>query len=365
MICLRAVTIDANCQLSIVTQASQLEPWSVNVIDTATIKEQFDLRQVVERDLGQPPIRSGRASLYKCPFHKEQKGYSLAVWQDGYRCFGKCDRYGDLFDWLMNYRQISFTEAIEQMGTDRPQKAGQVLRPASLSNEPPASNWQHCARLVVEQAEEILWSSAGEPALNYLLERGLTAAVIRDAQLGYIPGNYRDWHELSGLRVPCGITIPWFAAEALWAVKVRRATGFPKYVQIAGGSSHGLYGADYLPYHQSALFCEGEFDVLIARQEVGKWICPVSLGSASNRLPARWYSELSGCRNILVAYDNDEAGAKGAEQLLKLSPRFRELKLPFGKDISDCYLHGGDIYEWIADIIGDKFTHPERIHDVR
>jgi DNA primase len=316
-------------------------------MDTQTLKTNTDLRQIVEHDLGQPPIRSGRASLYKCPFHKERKGYSLAVWADGYRCFGACDTSGDLFDWLMNYRQISFTEALERLGTAR---LNPIIQKRSYSlphGEPPSAQWQRDAREVVEQAEEILWSSAGEPALNYLLERGLTGSIIQDARLGYIPGDYRDWRELSSLRVPCGISIPWFASDALWAVKVRRATGFPKYVQIAGGSSHGLYGADCLPYHQLALFCEGEFDVLIARQEVGKWICPVSLGSASNRLPARWQAELSGCRSIVVAYDNDEAGIKGAEQLLKISPRFRALKLPFGKDISDFYIQGGDVYEWL------------------
>ncbi len=319
------------------------------MIDTRLIKEQHDLRTVVEHDLGQPPIRSGRASLYKCPFHKERKGYSLAVWSDGYRCFGACDTSGDLFDWLMNYRRVSFTEALEQIGSTHPNQPTHKKVHGLPHCEPPSSEWQRNAHEVVELAEETLWSSDGEPALNYLFDRGLTSAVIRDARLGYIPGDYRGWRGLCGLKVPCGITIPWFAADALWGVKVRRATGFPKYVQIAGGSSHGLYGVDYLPYHQTALFCEGEFDVLIARQEVGKWVCPVSLGSASNRLPARWQADLSGCRNILVAYDNDEAGIKGAEQLLKISPRFRELKLPFRKDISDFYLNGGDVYEWLSD----------------
>ena len=317
-------------------------------MDTQILKTNTDLRQIVEHDLGQPPIRSGRASLYKCPFHNERKGYSLAVWADGYRCFGACDTSGDLFDWLMNYRQISFTEALEQIGTAPPNPPLNKKAHNVPHGEPPSAQWQCDAHEVIEQAEEILWSSAGEPALNYLFDSGLTIVVICDARLGYIPGDYRDWRELSSLRVPCGIIIPWFAADALWAVKVRRATGFPKYMQVAGGSSHGLYGADYLPYHQTALFCEGEFDVLIARQEVGKWLCPVSLGSASSRLPARWQAELSGIRNILVTYDNDEAGAKGAEQLLKISPRFRELKIPFAKDISDYYLHGGNVYEWIC-----------------
>jgi hypothetical protein len=27
------------------------------------------------------------------------------------------------------------------------------------------------------------------------------------------------------LKVPCGITIPWFAEGAIWGIKVRRAAG--------------------------------------------------------------------------------------------------------------------------------------------
>ena len=335
------------------------------MIDTQQLKETCDLRRLVEQDLGPAPLHGGRAYLWKCPFHNEQKGYSLAVWQDGYRCFGACDISGDAIDWLMNYRRLNFAQAAEVLGgraDDRPRVEHKCLKSPS---EPPEWNWQRRAECVVSQAEDTLWSDVGEPALNYLIGRGLTTRTIRTARLDYVPGDFRGWRLIEGMDVPCGITIPWFAVDALWAVKVRRATGFPKYVQIAGGSSHGLYGADYLSYHQMALFCEGEFDVLIARQEVGKWLCPISLGSASNRLPARWQAELSGCRNILVAYDNDEAGMKGAEQLLKISPRFHALKLPFGKDISDFYLQGGDVYEWLSENFNHKPPYPERIEHVR
>ena len=72
--------------------------------DTQTLKNTTDLRRIVEQDLGQAPVRSGKAYLWKCPFHQERKGYSLAVWQDGYRCFGKCDVSGDLFDWFVVIR---------------------------------------------------------------------------------------------------------------------------------------------------------------------------------------------------------------------------------------------------------------------
>lgn len=318
--------------------------------DTQTLKSTVDLRRIVEQDLGQAPVSSGKAYLWKCPFHQERKGYSLAVWQDGYRCFGKCDTRGDVFDWLQTYRRLSFAEALDSLDGNPTVRTRSLDKQTSISSEPPSANWQKSARKVVEQAEAKLWSEAGEPARQYLHERGLTNGIIRDARLGYIPGDYRQWKDISGLNVPCGITIPWFAFDALWAVKVRRATGFPKYVQIAGGSAHGLYGADYLQYHQMALFCEGEFDALLARQEIGDSICSVSLGSATSRLTARWHAELSRCHTILVIYDNDEAGNTGADTLLRISPRFHRLPVPSGKDITDFYLHGGDIGAWIHDV---------------
>lgn len=80
-----------------------------------------------------------------------------------------------------------------------------------------------------------------------------------------MPGDFRDWREIAGLNVPCGITIPWFAAGALWAVKVRRVYGMPKYQQIKGGNVHGLYGADGLANRQIALFCKTISNAFLAR----------------------------------------------------------------------------------------------------
>jgi DNA primase len=336
------------------------------VNDTQRIKQNYDLRRMVEQDLGHPPVRSGRVSLYKCPFHNEQKGYSLAVWADGYRCFGACDTSGDLFDWLVNYRRLSFPDALVLLG-EQPQEV-QTVRPhiQTIASEPPPQAWQEATSQVVNIAEETLWSSAGEPALTYLLEqRGLTTATIRKARLGYIPGDFREWREIAGLNVPCGICIPWFAVDELWAVKVRRACGLPKYVQIAGGSTHGLYNADALYQRTTALFCEGEFDALLVAQEAGELITPVTLGSATARLTARWYGMLVGHRTIFVSYDQDEAGKRGTERLLKLSPRFCELPVPHGKDISDFYLNGGDIYAWAMDAMDKKQDVREELPHVR
>jgi hypothetical protein len=329
------------------------------MIDTQRLKATCDLRRLVEQDLGPAPLRGGRAHLWKCPFYNEHKGYSLAVWPDGYRCFGACATGGDAIDWLMNYRRLSFAQAVEVLGgrvDDRPRVEPKRLQSPA---EPPDGDWQRRAEGVVNQAEDTLWSDVGEPALNYLIGRGLTTRTIRSARLGYVPGDFRGWRVIEGMDVPCGITIPWLASGALWAVKVRRAYGTPKYQQIKGGNVNGLYGADGLADREVALFCEGEFDALIAGQEAGALVAPLTLGSAAARLSSRWYGELTHCHTLLVAYDRDPAGEQGAQRLLSLSSRFRAVAVPQGKDISDFYLNGGDVYSWIE----AQLSAPGSLHD--
>ena len=56
------------------------------MVDTNWIKGQTDLRRLVEADLGPPKRHGGGAALYKCPFHGERSGFSLAArWTQGSR----------------------------------------------------------------------------------------------------------------------------------------------------------------------------------------------------------------------------------------------------------------------------------------
>ena len=324
---------------------------SASVIDVQQIKASVDLRRIVAQDLGPAPRHSTHTLSWKCPFHHEQHGFSLVVWPDGFRCFGACQASGDVLTWLQRFRGLTFSESLRLLGAPalqaqpprQPAAAQAALPPA----EPPSEEWQHQAREVVDLAEQILWSDAGDSARAWLRKRGLGARVVQEARLGLIPGDYRAWKPLAGLQVPCGILIPWFAAGQLWAVKVRRAAGQPKYVQIAGGSPHGLYGADWLPSHDIAVFCEGEFDALLLRQEARPFVAPVTLGSAAAQLSARWMGELLDYERLFIAYDNDVAGQRAAERLLRLSPRFCPLPVPDGKDITDFHLRGGSIRDWI------------------
>lgn len=314
--------------------------------DTQALKERFDLRDIVEQDLGPASMRGGRAHLWRCPFHHEKRGYSLAVWADGYRCFGRCNTGGDVLDWLQKYRHLCFVDALHVLDHPTGERRDIERRVSAVVAAPPL-RWQKAAAEVVTITEKTLWSPIGRNARAYLEGRGLTTDTIRRARIGYVPGNWRSRKRIAGLAVPCGITIPWFAGGVLWAVKVRRACGIPKYGQIAGGSTAGLFGADQLVGARIAMFCEGEFDALLAHQEAGSIVSVVTLGSAVNALSAYWHDLLLSCQLVLVAYDHDQAGERGAQLLSTTSARFRTIQLPSGNDISDFHVHGGDICRWV------------------
>lgn len=82
-------------------------PWPDGLIEE--LKAAVDLRQVADDDVRL--THRGRAAMALCPFH-DDKSPSLAVYSDGWTCFG-CDAHGDLFDWIMLFRQIrEFPEAV-------------------------------------------------------------------------------------------------------------------------------------------------------------------------------------------------------------------------------------------------------------
>jgi hypothetical protein len=171
--------------------------------------------------------------------------------------------------------------------------------------------------------------------------------------------NLRD-QKLSGLWVPRGIVVPCLAAGQTWYLKVRRATGQAKYSQVAGGQI-ALFGADTVTSHNTVVVTEGEFDAMLLHQEAGDLVGVVTLGSASSRLPDAWVPHLLGVQRLLVAYDTDFAGAKGAAMWESVSPRAQRLVPLAGKDVTDFYLAGGDLRTWVQFALatdGDPIAAP-------
>lgn len=349
--------------------------------DLEAIKSGIDLRVLVEMELGKPKLHSSKYNAYACPFHGEHKGASLAVYQDGWKCFGKCNTGGDVFAWVKLRQGFNgLGEVLSYLGytPDGNQQRKPVIRPAQQppstveTAEPPSERWQFFAGELLNFAQKLLWSKDGERAIAYLKEkRGLSPDTIKTAGLGYLPGDAHiytygsefdpDWKDSEGktIRAHHGILIPHFADKNLWAIRVRRPPGLdgPKYVGIRGGV-RALYWIDQQYPGTPALLTEGEFDALVLHQEAGIGclveVSPLALASASNkRIDTRWLPWLVSCPTIYSRMDADQAGDKANDVLKQLSARVRPVNVPDGfKDVTELHLSGaGAVQRWVEGLL--------------
>jgi DNA primase len=313
------------------------------MMDTTQLKQSIDLREFALSKLGEPIHRSGKQAMYRCPFHGEKHGTSLAVYPDGWTCFGKCQESGDAISFVMKLdSSLTFQDAIRTLGGD-PTIQAPKRQPVTIQvppdAEPPEQRWQDLVWDCVGHCQDLLWSPAGESAMNYLtIKRGLTPDTIRASNMGYWPGDPMGGSELFGVYIRHGITIPWLWQGDYWALKVRLSKDPMRYWQIGGGNiAGGIYVARYAP-KRPILVVEGEFNALAAAQ-VCHDLTIISIGSASYSINPRWYPMLSCATRIYALFDDDQSGHKGADRMGKLSARVKRVNLPVEvKDLNDWLL---------------------------
>ena len=331
------------------------------MIDTQRIKQLHNIVELIEADLG-PGKKSGRWLMWRCPFHDDGTPSLVATADNGrWHCFG-CGKSGDVITWMQEHHRLDFVEACERLSKGIvPMVTAVVARPQPTLRVPRGAAWQDKARAFVERAQRSLRDN--HAALEYYLKRGLTEATIVEWKLGYNPHGFRDTAQAWGLDptdypkgvwLPQGYVIPGIALDNVWYIKIRRpdvtTAGSPKYVSIAGSHAKALYGTDFLRSDkQTLLLVEGEFNALIAYQELAHMVDIVSVGSAANGVAPRWIPYLFHYETILALYDGDEAGRKGLASLKQLSHKVKRVWLPSeAGDLNDFYLAGGKLQQWLS-----------------
>jgi DNA primase len=195
-----------------------------------------------------------------------------------------------------------------------------------------------------------LWSDAGANARRYLHQRGLNDDTLQRYRLGYLASDRTEAPEAWGLPphagkvwLPHGILIPHLIKKDLWGANIRRYRATPKYLKVRG-SRVCLFGADSVRDAELGLLCEGEFDCMLLNQELGDALGAATFGSAANPADLRqWGAHLARLSLILLAYDNDQAGDIAASRLTSGRPVY-SFHWPDGKDATDFYLSGGDLW---------------------
>ncbi len=236
-------------------------------------------------------------------------------------------------------------------GGDLPTTRAPRITPARPAYESPGDQWQAAAQEVITQCQGQLWQNEGAKALEYLKKRGFSEKTINKFNLGYSTGK-----NIAGLWVARGVVIPCSVKGRVWYLKIRlpAAEGGQKYTAVKGSKPSAIFNADKLFGSDIALFCEGEFDCMIAYQELFDVIPVATLGSATNTPDlATWGAYLRPIKTIYSAYDHDKAGETGAARIMDLAgDRVKLAPLPEGyKDINDYYSAGGDLWQWIKPYI--------------
>lgn len=318
--------------------------------------------------------------LYHSPFRPGDDRPSFAVYEDGFKDFGGDGAAGGRIEFIRRLLGVDWREArdflIKLSGSDG-LRTRVLRRTANASpNEPPSAGWQDAARAAAAAAAAYLWSDHPDArrVLAYLRqERRLSDATIRAAGLGFNPAwKQTAWADpQTGKRasLPPGITIPYFCDGVLWAIRVRSITGTfathlgrreqqiggkpaPKYLNLAGSRAAGvLYNADQVTAGATLLVVEGEFDALLAWQELAALgVVGVTFGAASTapaQIPQRWRPTFKAARKVYLALDADAAGQAGAARLSKALPKAQTLPLPAGvKDVTELAQRGDDLRAW-------------------
>ncbi len=310
--------------------------------------------------------RRGKNLVGLCPFHNE-KTPSFTVYPENgsFYCFG-CGAGGEVVSFIRRAENLDFTEAVRFL-CDR---VGMVM-PSDGFDDSLAQKRRKIYDMNREAAKffhECLMSEKGKTALAYYLNRGYTRKTITRFGLGYAPNewrallthlrekgySYEDIYEANLAqksdkngkvsfydnfrnRVIVPIIDPRGNVVAFGGRVLDDSK--PKYINTSDTpvykKSLGVFGLNFAKNskEKSLILVEGYMDA-IALHQAGFTNSIACLGTAltgeMTHLLSRYADE------ILIAYDNDEAGHKATERAIKIfssiGMKMRVIRLSGGKD---------------------------------
>lgn len=341
------------------------------------VKEKNDIVEVISQYVQLKSIGTSHKAL--CPFHNE-KTPSFTVNQEKqmYKCFG-CGEGGDVISFIMKMENLDFTEAVKMLA----QRANIYLEEMSSSKEMKDKQRKQKKYFEINKlAGRFFYNNLVQnknPALNYILKRGLTVRTIKSFGLGYA---LNSWDDLLSYLKDKGYTEQEVENAGLAIKNKQKNTyynrfrnrimfpifdirgnviGFggrvlddslPKYLNspetLYFNKSKTLYALNIARRHSKnkhLILVEGYMDVITLHQ-YGFKNCVATLGTSLTKdhgLILRKYFE-----EIVLCFDGDDAGVKAtlrAIQILQdIHQNIKIILLPKGIDPDDFIKKNGKLH---------------------
>ena len=297
------------------------------------IRREASITQVIGKYI--PLTKKGKGYTALCPFHDDHDP-SLSISEDKqiYKCF-VCGNGGNVFTFVMNYKHLSFPEAVAEV-------ASIIGKPIELETRPkPDSPYQRLYDVMNEAAEVthyFLQAKGSAEAREYLEKRGITEEIANRFQIGYNPGgdtlckylsskNYKDEEiiktnlgRLAGSELKdvfsqritfpiCdkdGNTVAFTARDFKGLSDSKYINSSETVIYTKGNILYNSHrAANYVKDANRVILCEGVMDV-IAFERAGISFAVATLGTACSKNQLKLLKELS--NNLVLAYDGDRAG---------------------------------------------------------
>ncbi len=300
--------------------------------DIAELKARHPLGDAVEAAgvvlRGKGQVRQGI-----CPFHQEQEG-SFTVYADTqkFHCFG-CGSHGDVLDFVGRMEGLTLPEAIRRLddgsGTavstaDRPSPA-RPTAPATLPprdpalltaavrfyggqlrRSPVATQYLASRGIVLDAAMRLgLGYATGHGLREHLQANGCTGRRLRDSGLFLEGGRERFAGTITVPDLAHGLVL-WLTGRAVQPNARPRFQALPGPKPVLGLASLG-------PAPPCVIVAEGVFDYLTLTAR--GYPAVAALGTQGMDKVA---AALRGCPRVFLAFDNDDAGNKAAQELKAL-----------------------------------------------
>ena len=128
--------------------------------------------------------KRGRNFFGLCPFHDERTpSFSVAPEKEIYHCFG-CGAGGSVFNFIMEHENLSFVEAVQQLGL---RYGIEVALSGESGSKQFFTQLYELHEIAATAYTKNLFSDPGKAALDYLLERGLTEETLKEYRVGFAP----------------------------------------------------------------------------------------------------------------------------------------------------------------------------------
>jgi DNA primase len=255
----------------------------------------------------------------RCPFHEGDREPSLTIYEetDTYYCFG-CEAWGDAVKYLIDYRHLTPTQAMEYMGEEYKSKTrkNEVIKVTDV-----VSTWRLLYE-ITEQYHQYLLQFPG--ALNYLKNRGLTEETIARYQVGYTDGRVLSLKFASEVKIARTvgilndsnnevmshrITIPNILDKGEVDFIIGRTVINDRVKYLGTRMPKPVFGFHEVRHSPVLFIAEGQFDWLILRQ----WGYPAAVLGGTH-LP-RYHQALLESKTLVIIPDQDDVGLKAATKL--------------------------------------------------